>query len=104
MAAREGTIQPVWMFGPSIAPSDMLFYDGAAFPAWRGDLFTGAMALTHLNRLKIVDGQIISEERLLADEGWRVRSVAVAADGLIYIGTDHGFVARLIPEVWPTAD
>ena len=36
--------QPVHYWVPSIAPSGMAFYTGDLFPAWRGNLFVGALA------------------------------------------------------------
>ena len=50
LTAKEGMEQPVHYFIPSIAPSGMTFYTGDAFPGWRGNLFIGAMGLTHLGR------------------------------------------------------
>ena len=94
---REGMEQPVHYYVPSIGPSDMFFYTGDAFPEWRGNLFLGAMALTHLNRL-VVDGRkVVHEERLLEDRGWRVRTVRQGPDGFIYLGEDSGGLFRLVP-------
>ncbi len=41
---KAGMEQPVWHWVPSIAPSGMTFYTGGLFPAWRGNLFVGALA------------------------------------------------------------
>jgi glucose/arabinose dehydrogenase len=61
---REGMEQPVKQYTPSIAPGSLLLYSGEAFPAWRGNLFSGALKLTHLNRVSLnADGQAIGEER-----------------------------------------
>ena len=43
VTARAGFEQPVYYWDPVIAPSGAQFYTGAAFPAWRGSLFIGAM-------------------------------------------------------------
>jgi glucose/arabinose dehydrogenase len=94
---KEGMEQPVYYYVPSIAPSGMTFYTGAAFPGWRGDLFIGAMALRHLNRLVIRDGKVVREERILGDRGWRVRVVKEGPDGSLYIGVDAGLLLRLGP-------
>jgi glucose/arabinose dehydrogenase len=95
---REGMEQPLYYYVPSIAPSGMIFYTGDAFPAWRGNLFIGALALRHLNRLIIENGAVVREERLLADRSWRVRSVQQGPDGYVYIGVDQGMVLRLRPD------
>lgn len=97
IVAQEGMDQPVWTWSPSIAPSDMMFYSGRAFPAWKGSLFIGAMGRTHLNRLVIRDGRVILEERLLFPVAGRVRTVEEGPDGAIYIGADGSGISRLVP-------
>src|SRR5687767_4537207 len=63
-----GMEQPIYYWDPNIAPSGMTFYQGALFPAWRGNLFIGALAGRSLVRL-VVDpqGKVTGEERLLRD-------------------------------------
>lgn len=106
---HEGMEQPVYYYRPSIGPSDLVFYAGDAYPGWHGDAFIGAMALQHLNRLDIVDGRVIHEERLLEDRGWRVRAIEEGPDGALYLGIDEqrsrdrstvqrpGMIVRLSP-------
>jgi glucose/arabinose dehydrogenase len=97
ITSKEGMEQPVKYYKPSIGPSGLLFYTGDAFPAWKGSLFQGALALTHLNRLELRDGKVVQEERLFADKQWRVRSLAQGPDGFLYIGVDGGMVLRIRP-------
>ncbi len=94
---KEGMEQPNYYYTPSIAPSGMEFYSGDMFKKWKGNLFIGAMALTHLNRLVLENGKVVHEERLLEDFGRRIRVVKQGPDGLIYIGVDGGMVLRLRP-------
>ncbi len=94
---KDGMEQPLYYWVPSIAPSGMSFYSGKAIPEWRGNLFIGALALTHLNRLVIKDGKVVKEERLFTDEGWRVRFVTEGPDGFLYFGVDEGMILRLRP-------
>ena len=35
--------QPRLLLGSGIAPSGAAFYNGDAFPDWKGDLFVGSM-------------------------------------------------------------
>ena len=93
----EGMEQPLYTYIPSIAPSDMVFYTGSAFPQWQSNLFIGALAGTHINRLVIERRNVLHEERLLLDKGWRIPFVGQGPDGLIYFGTDMGTVFRLVP-------
>jgi len=83
--AMPGVEQPLYYWVPSIAPSGMIFYTGDLFPAWKGDLFIGAMAGQHLVRLVLKGERVVSEERLLADRKQRIREVRQGPDGAIYI-------------------
>ena len=92
-------MSPVHHWTPSIAPSGLAIYQGDAFPAWRGDLFAGALKLTHLARLELEDGEVVAEERLLDGAGMRIRDVRSGPDGYLYLLTDgsHGKLLRLVP-------
>ncbi len=94
---QDGMEQPIHYWVPSIAPSGMEIYTGSAFPRWRGNLFIGAMAKRHLNRLVIQNGKVAREERLLAGRIGRVRVVRQGRDGYLYLGTDLGLILRLRP-------
>ena len=95
---QEGMELPAWVYVPSIAPSDLVIYQGEAFPAWQGSLLIGAMAGMHLNRLVLRDGEVVAEERLAQRLLGRIRSIAVDAAGRIYLGSDNGEVWRLRPQ------
>jgi glucose/arabinose dehydrogenase len=102
LSRRGGIEDPLHVYAPSIAPSGMAFHAGDAFPAWRGNLFLGAMAQRHLNRLVFnAAGRITREERLLQERRWRVREVRVAPDGALYLGVDDGLLVRLRPAPSP---
>ena len=94
---QEGMQQPVWVWTPSIAPSGMIVYTGAAFPAWRGNLLLGSMAQRCLDRLVLRDGHVVLEERLMSAQAGRVRLVAQGPQGQVYIGNDDGKLLRLMP-------
>lgn len=93
----EAMEAPVHYWDPSIAPSGMMFYDGDAFPGWRGDLFIGALAGAHIRRLVLDGTTVIDEERLLKDAPRRVRFLEQGPDGYIYFGVDDGEILRLVP-------
>ena len=94
---KEGMEIPHWVYVPSIAPSDMVIYQGEAFPAWKGSFLLGAMAGLHLNRLVLRGREVVAEERLAQRLLGRIRSIAVDKEGLIYLGSDSGYVWRLSP-------
>jgi aldose sugar dehydrogenase len=96
---KPGMEQPLYYWDPSIAPSGMAFYTGSAFPAWRGNLFVGALGFELLVRLELDGKKVLHEERLLEDLGERIRDVRQGPDGLLYLLTDEtdGRILRLSP-------
>ena len=62
---KAGMEQPIKYWVPSIAPSGMAFYTGDLFPAWKGNLFVGALAGQLLVRLELDGEKVVKEERLL---------------------------------------
>jgi glucose/arabinose dehydrogenase len=96
--AKAGMEQPVQYWVPSIGPSGMAFHDGRGYPAWKGQLFIGALAATQLVRLAVEpDGTVLREERI--DIGKRVRDVREGPDGALYLVTDEdaGEILRVVP-------
>ncbi len=96
---KKGMQQPLYQWTPSIAPSGMTFYTGERFPAWRGNLFVGALKYRLVARLEVSGGRIVHEERLLENVLGRIRDVRTGPDGYIYLLTDEsdGVIARLEP-------
>jgi glucose/arabinose dehydrogenase len=96
------TIDPLWQWTPSIAPSDMAVYEGSAFPGWQGDLLITSLAEKRLHRLSISDNGIVERPRMLDELDQRLRAVRVARDGSIMVLTD-GPEAQLI-RLTPASD
>ncbi len=95
---KEGMEQPVKFYTPSIAPGSLIVYSGKAFPAWKGNLFAGALKLRHLNRVEIdPEGNAVAEERLLEKLRERIRAVVESPEGWLYLSTDRGKILRLKP-------
>jgi aldose sugar dehydrogenase len=95
--AKAGMEQPVKYWVPSIAPSGMAFYTGNLFPAWKGNLFVGALAGQLLVRLELDGEKVGKEERLLGSFGARIRDVRQGPDGAIWLATDDGRILRVTP-------
>ncbi len=97
--AKPGMAQPATYWVPSISPSGMAFYTGEAFPAWRGNLFVGALSGEVLVRLELDGERVVHEERLLQALGARIRDVRQGPDGRLYLLTDEsdGALLRLDP-------
>ena len=93
----EGVQEPVYYWDPVIAPGGMLFYQGDAFPGWQGDLLIGSLNPGALVRLKLTDGRVVGEERVITDVG-RVRDVEELADGglLLLIDDTAGGILQVM--------
>ncbi|PLY05033.1 MAG: dehydrogenase [Arcobacter sp.] len=95
---KEGITNPTKVYIPSIAPSSLIVYDSNTFANWKGNIFSGALKLRHLNRI-VLDkyNNVIKEERLLQELGERIRNVIQSPKGNLYISTDSGNIYRLVP-------
>ncbi|MBA3641728.1 MAG: PQQ-dependent sugar dehydrogenase [Acidobacteriota bacterium] len=100
VTVKEGFEQPVYYWDPVIAPSGAEFYTGSAFPAWRGNLFVGALREKRLVRLVIENDKVTGEEHLLTDRDKRIRDVKQGPDGALYVVTDEqaGEVWKIAPK------
>lgn len=95
-AARgPGFEEPVYYWDPVIAPGGMMFYDGP-YADWQGDLLIASLNPGALVRLKLRNGRVIGEERMLTDVG-RIRDVQVLDGGAVLLLLDAGEVLRVTP-------
>jgi glucose/arabinose dehydrogenase len=87
---RDGMENPRVFWVPSISPSSITFYDGDAFPGWKGSLLIGALTTRQLQRMSFDQpSQAERREPLLAQLNIRVRDVQVGPDGHIYLATEQ---------------
>jgi glucose/arabinose dehydrogenase len=95
----EGTRQPILVWTPVIAPSGMAFYDGEAFPEWRGDLLVGGLVARGIVRVETTADDAREAERIGTALDRRIRDVVVGPEGAVYALTDHadGEVLRFSP-------
>ena len=96
---KNGMEQPVYYWDPSIAPSGFTYYQGDAFPAWKGHLFVGALKFETIVRLKIKNNKVVSEERLFENKFGRIRDIRQGPEGYLYFLTDEdpGQLYRIRP-------
>lgn len=92
---KEGMEQPVYYWDPVQSPSGMAFYSSTDILEWENNLFVGGLSSRHIARLVIKDNMVVGEERLLEDEGQRIRDVADGKDGSLYAVTDEGRLYRI---------
>jgi glucose/arabinose dehydrogenase len=105
---REGLESPLVSWIPSIAASGMAVYTGDRFPAWKGNVFVGAMRVGeipgtgHLERIVFNDRtEELRRESLLTEFRLRIREVRQGPDGLLYLLTDEADGALLRVEPVP---
>ncbi|WP_134670990.1 PQQ-dependent sugar dehydrogenase [Halorussus marinus] len=84
----ESYVDPVTSYTPTIAPGSAAVYDGP-IDDWRGDLFVGTLAGRHLRRVRIEDGSVVDEERLLDEEYGRLRTAFTGPDDHLYVTTSN---------------
>ena len=103
--SRPDLEAPFMYWLPSIAISGMAFYTGDRFPAWKGNVFVGAMfegrtrGTGHLQRITFTEGRPIQREPILIELRQRIRDVRQGPDGLLYVLTDedNGALLKLEP-------
>ena len=100
LKSAPGIEEPLTYWVPSIAPSGLAIYDGAAFPEWQGDIFVGALVDQELRHIKIDSGRVTSEVPIFTEIAARIRDIRVGPDGFLYILTDSdsGKVLRVVPD------
>jgi glucose/arabinose dehydrogenase len=96
--SKEGMEDPIKVYIPSIAPSSLMVYSGKIFKQWKGDLFLGALAMTHLNHIVLDENlEVKKENRYFEDLNQRIRQVVESPDGYIYFSTDSGEIYKIEP-------
>jgi glucose/arabinose dehydrogenase/cytochrome c2 len=90
---------PLLVWTPSVTPSGLTKYRGTRYPSWTGDYFVGQLTTRGVERVRIRDGRVVLQERLLQELDERIRDIKQGADGYLYVLTDHprGRLLRLQP-------
>lgn len=84
--------EPIHAWSPTIATSDLVYYQNASFPEWNNRLL-----MTTLNGKKLVAMQlnpgetdVIDEDVYFENQFGRLRDIAIGPDNEIYIATNNG--------------
>lgn len=95
--AREGMVQPVAHWTPSIAVCGMAFCTGDLFPRWKNNLFVTALAGQELRRIVLMPEGPPVQEVIFKNIG-RVRAVTSGPDGRLYVVLNKpDCIVRLVP-------
>lgn len=81
---KDGMVQPVLQWTPSLAVCGLDFYQGQLMPLWNNRILVGSLAARQL-RLLTINGEKVTREEILLDKIGRVRDVKVGPDGKIYV-------------------
>lgn len=87
---KVGIEKPVHYYLPSIAPSGFAQYTSSKIPELQDSYLIGALAMTHLNQVKVKDQKLIIEKRYFENQGLRIREVEAGPEGQLYFSTDSG--------------
>jgi aldose sugar dehydrogenase len=88
---------PKVSWNPVISPAGLLYYTGAMFPGWTGNLFIGGLSSQSLIRVKITGDKAEEAERYAM--GARIREVEQGPDGALWVLEDasNGRLVKLTP-------
>lgn len=106
---REGMVSPLLEYSPACAPGSGMFYNGTAFPAFKGNFFFGCLRGARITRVVLNGRTVTSQENLLEGTVGRIRELAEGPDGYIYFSTsnrdgrasplkDDDRIMRIVPE------
>lgn len=95
---RADLAKPVIYWTPVIAPGNMVFYKGAQFPQWNGSALLGNLGSMSIVRVTF-DGKGGATPAERWAVGKRIRDIAVAPDGAIWVieDTATGGLYKLTP-------
>ncbi|MCY7377180.1 MAG: PQQ-dependent sugar dehydrogenase [Pyrinomonadaceae bacterium] len=86
---KEGLVSPLLEYTPACAPASGMFYNGAAFPEFKGNFFFGCLRGEKIIRVVLDGRKVVKQEDLLKDVYGRIREMAEAPDGSIYFSTSN---------------
>jgi aldose sugar dehydrogenase len=91
-ASQGNFINPLVEWSPSVAPTGVAVYEGSYEP-WKGNVFVTSLRGQRLWRIVVEKSggaaKVISQEGLLEARIGRIRAVAMAPDGYLYIGSSN---------------
>ncbi len=86
--SRPDLAEPVLWWNPSISPGGMIEYTGAMFPEYRGNLMIAGLGSKTLIRVALDGAKATAVDQWAM--GARIRDVAQAPDGAIWVLEDGG--------------
>ena len=96
---KEGMEQPLLHWTPSIAPSDMVYYEDNLYPEFTGSFLVTALVSKDVKKIIFVNGAD-KQESLFSDLNERLRNIEISPAGFIYLLTDGpgGKLIKVLPQ------
>jgi glucose/arabinose dehydrogenase len=86
---RAGMESPLLEYSPACAPGSGMFYNGSAFPPFKGNFFFGCLRGARITRVVLNGRTVVSQENLLENVYGRIREMEEGPDGYIYFTTSN---------------
>ena len=95
---KEGMEQPLLHWTPSIAPSDMIYYEGNIYPELKNSFLVTALVSKDVKKVTFKN-KINTQESLFSELDIRLRNIQASPDGIIYLLTDgpKGKLIKVLP-------
>ena len=95
---KEGMEQPLLHWTPSIAPSDMIYYEGNIYPELKNSFLVTALVSKDVKKVTFKD-KINTQESLFSELDIRLRNIQSSPNGIIYLLTDgpKGKLIKVLP-------
>ena len=96
---KEGMEQPLLHWTPSIAPSDMVYYEDTLYPEFTDTFLVTALVSKDVKKVTFVNGTD-NQESLFSDLNERLRNIEISPAGFIYLLTDGpgGKLIKVLPK------
>ena len=95
---KEGMEQPLLHWTPSIAPSDMIYYENDLYPEFTNSFLVTALVSKDAKKVIFKNGKDY-QESLFSDLNQRLRNIEASPAGVIYLLTDGpgGKLIKVLP-------
>ena len=96
---KEGMEQPLLHWTPSIAPSDMIYYENDLYPEFTNSFLVTALVSKDVKKVVFDNGKGY-QKSLFSDLKQRLRNIEASPAGVIYLLTDgpDGKLIKVLPK------
>ncbi len=88
---EQNIAEPLMAWSPTIAPSDVAFYDHDAIPEWKGSLLLSVLKNRRIIQMKLNEAgdSVLEMNDYFAYEYGRIRDIAIAPDGRLFLAVSN---------------